>query len=63
MIKEIYRYQFPVCKIEAVMTVFTFFVALVLANAIWETTVMQIEPEKYIQKFFSTSSDAARLLK
>ena len=39
MIKEIYKNQFPVFKIEAVMSVFTIFVALVLANAIWETTV------------------------
>ena len=39
MIKEIYKYQFPVFKIEAIITVFTIFVALVLANAIWETTV------------------------
>ena len=39
MIKEIYKYQFPVFKIEAVVTVLTIFVALVLANAIWETTV------------------------
>ena len=39
MIKEIYKYQFPVFKIEAIITVFTTFVALVLANAIWETTV------------------------
>ena len=39
MIKEIYKYQFPVFKIESVTTVFTIFVALVLANAIWETTV------------------------
>ena len=40
MIKEIYEYQFPVFKIEAIITVFTIFVALVLANAIWETTVL-----------------------
>ena len=40
MIKEIYKYQFPVFKIEAIITVFTIFVALVLANAIWETTVL-----------------------
>ena len=39
MIKEIYKYQFPVFKIEAIITVFTIFVALILANAIWETTV------------------------
>ena len=39
MIKEIYKYQFPVFKIEAIITVFTIFVALALANAIWETTV------------------------
>ena len=39
MIKEIYKYQFPVFKIEAIITVFTIFVALVLANAIWETTM------------------------
>ena len=42
MIKEIYKYQFPVFKIEAIITVFTIFVALVLANAIWETTVLRI---------------------
>ena len=41
MIKEIYKYQFPVFKIEAIITVFTIFVAIVLANAIWETTVEQ----------------------
>ena len=39
MIKEIYKYQFPVFKMEAITTVFTIFVALVLANAIWETTI------------------------
>ena len=41
MINEIYKYQFPVFKIEAIITVFTIFVALVLANAIWDTTVAQ----------------------
>ena len=41
MIKEIYKYQFPVFKIEAAITVFTIFVALVLANAIWETTMQK----------------------
>ena len=40
MIKEIYKYQFPVFKIEAAITVFNIFVALLLANAIWETTVL-----------------------
>ena len=43
MIKEIYKYQFPVFKIEAIITVFTIFVALVLANAIWDTTVAQTD--------------------
>ena len=41
MIKEINKCQFPVFKIEAAITIFTIFVALVLANAIWETTVQQ----------------------
>ena len=35
MIKEIYKNQFPVFKIEAVMSVFTILVALILANAIF----------------------------
>ena len=37
MIKEIYKYQFPVFKIKAIITVFTI---LALANALWETTVL-----------------------
>ena len=53
MIKEIYKYQFPVFKIEAIITVFTIFVALVLANAIWETTVLCIY--HYQQKQTKTS--------
>ena len=44
MINEIYKYQFPVFKIEAIITVFTIFLALVLANAIWETTVQHFIP-------------------
>ena len=44
MIKEMHRYQFPVFKIEAAITVYTIFVALVLANAIWETTVHGMIP-------------------
>ena len=39
MINEIYEYQFPVFKTEAVIIVFAIFVALLLANALWETTV------------------------
>ena len=41
MIKEIYKYQFSVFKIDVVTTVFTIFIALVLANAIWETPVQK----------------------
>ena len=51
MIKEIYKYPFPVFKIEAIITVFTIFVALVLANAIWETTVLSKSRKKHLRAF------------
>ena len=50
MIKEIYKYQFPVFKIEAIITVCTIFVALVLANAIWETTVYYLVDGKDVRR-------------